>query len=244
MELKNLIKILIVVTMVFIELVVCDRPIFLNNEINLGKNQLEANYPIFDIPSNTITIFKLKIDDSIKNSDININIGSQKESGEQSQEDTILLKFNEFNFVQGNTPFLVQLCTSANEESFNITCLNSDLSDCKLSISINASNTNNFCSQNLDNNIFEEFFKDFFNFPTQEIGGQQQQENGGQEQQQQQQDQQDQQYQQENSDNDNVDDGELRPIIKNQQQKQPKLKISRFNDETNNWFNNFFKNNI
>ncbi|KAN0028091.1 hypothetical protein ACTFIV_009922 [Dictyostelium citrinum] len=233
MELKNYIKILIV-SIILIETVICEKPIFLENHISLGKNQLQANYPVFDIPANYLTIFTLKIDDSIKNSDININIGSQKD---KSHEDTILLQFNEYNYVQGNTPFLVQLCTSSNEETFNITCLNKDGSDCKLSISINASNSNNFCTQTIDTSIFDQFLKDFFNFgiPQGQIGNENQQE-----QPQQPQGQQGQQEEQTNGSL-NEDDGELRPLIKNQQ---PKLKISRFNDETSNWFNNFFKNNI
>ncbi|KAN0029605.1 hypothetical protein ACTA71_007737 [Dictyostelium dimigraforme] len=250
MELK-----ILIVTIFFINIAIGSNPIFLENHVSLGKNQLQANYPEFDIPANYLTMFTLKIDNSVKNTDININIGSQK--GQESSEDTILLQFNELNYVEGNTPFLVQLCTSENEETFNITCLNSDNTDCKLSISINASNTNNYCSQTLDAGTLDEFLKDFFNFGLPQQQGTGNEENGNEEQDQQQQQGQDQQQQQENGNedkengnqqnqdnNNNEDDGELRPLIKDQQQKQSKLKISRFNDATNNWFNNFFKNNI
>ncbi|KAM9992602.1 hypothetical protein ACTFIY_010057 [Dictyostelium cf. discoideum] len=245
-------KKILIVTIIFIEVIIGGgNPIFLENKISLGKNQLQANYPVFDIPANYVTVFTLKIDDSIKNSDININIGSQKEN----DNDIILLQFNELNYVQGNTPFLVQLCTNSNEELFNITCLNSDNSDCKLSISVNASNSNSFCSQTLDTSIFDEFLKDFFNFGFPQLGQfdnenqqqqqpqQQQPEQGQQEQVQGQQQQQQSNGNQQNQDN-SEDNGELRPLIKSQQQNQPKLKISRFNDETSNWFNNFFKNNF
>ncbi|KAM9956644.1 hypothetical protein ACTFIR_003370 [Dictyostelium discoideum] len=244
-------KKILIVTIIFIEIVFGGgNPIFLENKISLGKNQLQVNYPVFDIPANYVTIFSLKIDDSIKNSDININIGSQKENG----NDIILLQFNELNYVQGNTPFLVQLCTNSDEELFNITCLNYDNSDCKLSISVNASNSNSFCSQTLDASIFVEFLKNFFNFGFPQLGqfsneNQQQQPQQPQQQQQQPQQQQGQQQQQSNGNQENQDNsednGELRPLIKSQlQQNQPKLKISRFNDETSNWFNNVFKNNF
>ncbi|KAM9979865.1 hypothetical protein ACTFIZ_006119 [Dictyostelium cf. discoideum] len=246
-------KKILLITIVFIEIVIGGNPIFIENNISLGKNLLQANYPVFDIPANYVTLFTLKIDDSIKNSDININIGSQKEN----DNDMILLQFNELNYVQGNTPFLVQLCTSSNEETFNITCLNNDNSDCKLSISVNASNSNSFCTQTLDTSIFDEFLKDFFNFGFPQLGeivneNQQQQQQQQQPQQQQQQQEQQQEGQegqerqegQEGQQNQDSSDGELRPIIKSQQQNQPKLKISRFNDETSNWFNNFFKNNF
>ncbi|KAM9979866.1 hypothetical protein ACTFIZ_006120 [Dictyostelium cf. discoideum] len=135
-------KKILIVAIILIEIVVSARAITIQNNINLGLDpRLQRNVPILMAEANVTEVFTIKTDGSMRIPEIDINIGSK------NGKDMILLKVNESNNVQGNPPFSIKLCPNSNEETFSVTCLNSDNSVCNLSVSVKALTSSSFCTQ-------------------------------------------------------------------------------------------------